>query len=183
MKRQYKILAGLLIAGTVVGAAFAQGRGGCDGMGPMGMQGGQNGPMGRHAAMKFDPAQRAERHLDMLKAEIKPTPAQEPLWQAFAEKSKEQAGKGLQAFKNQQADTKLTAPERMAQMQTMLEGRLAAMKDVSDSFNRLYAALSPEQKQAADRYAARMGHGGMAERQRGPGRGPGAPAAGTASQG
>ena len=185
MKRSHKILAGLVLAGTLSGVALAQGRGGCDAYGSMGMgMMGQGGPMGRHASMQFDPAQRAEQHMDFMKYQLKITAAQEPLWTAFAEKMKAQAGKGWQAMQNQQANAKLTAPERMAQMQSMLEERLAAMKDVHESFNRLYAALTPEQQQAADKFAARMGHGGMGGMQRSPARGPaGAPAAGAAPQG
>lgn len=173
MKRSHKIVAGLIIAGTLSGVALAQGRGGCDGMGSMGMMG-QAGPMGRHVAMKFDPAQRAERHLEMMKAVIRPTPAQEPLWQAYAEKMQAQVSKGWQAMQNQPANAKLTAPERMAQMQSILEERLAAMKSVHESFSRLYAALTPEQQQATDLFAARMGRGGMAGMQRGPAQAPAA---------
>jgi len=176
MKRSHKIIAGLIVAGTLSGVALAQGRGGCDGMGMMG----QGGAMGRHAAMKFDPAERAEQRLDYLKYQLKITAAQEPLWSAFAEKMKAGAGKGMQALQGQAADAKLTAPERMARMQSLMEERLAALKGVSESFNRLYAALTPEQQQIADRHAARMGKGGMAGMQRGPA---GAPAPAATPQG
>lgn len=172
MKRNHKIIAGLIIAAGISGTAIAQGRPGCDGMGPMG-----NGPMGdqmgRQASMKFDPAARAERHLGMLKSQINPTKEQEPLWQAYADKMKEHAGKGRQAFQAQTADEKLTAPERMAKMQTLMEERLVAMKGVHESFGRLYAVLTPEQKAKADQFAANMGQG-MGRRgggMGGPGRG------------
>ena len=127
--------------------------------------------------MKVDPAQRAERRLEMLKVQLKLTAQQEPLWQAFAEKAKSEAGRGMQAMRNQVADPKLTAPERMAQRQEMMQAHLTAMTGVHESFNRLYDALTPEQKTVADQLAARMGPmgagmgpqgGGMP---RGPGRG------------
>lgn len=159
MKRSHKIVAGLILAGTLSGVALAQGWGGCEG----------KGPMGRHAAMKFDPAERAEQRLDYLKYQLKITAAQEPLWNAYAGKLKAQAGKGMQAMRDQ-ADARLAAPERMAKMQAVMEEHLAAMKDVHESFGRLYAALTPEQQQLADSYVARMGKGGM---QRGPARGAG----------
>ena len=179
MKRNHSIIASLIVAATFSGVALAQGGMGPGmgaGMGPCGGMG-QGGPMARQASMKVDPAQRAEQRLDMLKGQLKLTPAQEPLWLAFAEKAKSEAGKGMQAMRNQAADSKLTAPERMAQRQDMMQAHLAAMTGVHESFNRLYDALTPEQKAVADQQAARMGPmgagmgpkgGGMP---RGPGRG------------
>lgn len=166
MKRTHKIIAGLILAAGIGSVAFAQGgRGGwgCDGSGPMGMgsMGGQGGPMGRQAAMKFDPAQRTERHLAMLKYQLNITDAQEPLWQAYEQKLKAEAGKGFQAMRGQTVDANLTAPERMAKMQSLMEERLVAMKGVHENFNRLYAGLTPEQRKIADLHAAQMGKGGM----------------------
>jgi len=172
MKRNHKIIAGLIIAAGISGAAIAQGRSGCDGMGPMGT-GPMGGQMGRPASMKFDPAARAEHHLEMLKGSLKLTKEQEPLWQAYAEKMRAEAGKGRQAFQSQAADEKLTAPERMTKMQTLMEERMVAMKGVHESFGRLYAVLTPEQKATADQHVARMGQG-MGRRgggMGGPGRG------------
>jgi hypothetical protein len=168
MKRNHKIIAGLIIAAGISGAAIAQGRSGCDGMGPMGNgpMGGPGGQMGRQASMKFDPAARAERRLDLFKGQLKLTPQQEPLWQAFAEKAKGEAGKGRQAFQAQAADEKLTAPERMAKRQAMMQEHLTAMSGVNESFKRLYETLTPEQKALADQHVAGMGRG-----MGGPGRG------------
>lgn len=173
MKRTHKILASLtLIAATSIsGFAIAQagpqaqGGWGCNGMGPMGMgpmagQMGQMGPRGMRAGMRMDPALRAERRLEFFKGELKLTPEQEPLWQAFAEKAKSEAGKGFKAMRDQSADANLTAPERMAKMQKLMQERVDAMAGVHDSFNRLYGALTPEQKKIADLHAAQMGPGG-----------------------
>lgn len=161
MKRNHKIVAGLIVAATLSGAAIAQGGRGCDGMGPMGMgpMVGQGSQMGRQVSMKFDPAVRVERHLGMLKEQLKLSSEQEPLWLAFAEKAKGEAGKGMRAMREQAADEKLTAPERMAKMQAVMQERLTAMSGVHESFNRLYAALTPEQKTVADQHANRMGRG------------------------
>ena len=174
MKRTHKILAGLIVAAGISGFAIAQpgpqGQGGwgCNGMRPMGngpmagMQGqGGPGPRGMRAGMRFDPALRAERHLSFLKSELKLTAEQEPLWQTFAEKAKSEAGKGMQAMRDQAADASLTAPERMAKMQSLMQARVNAMAGVHDSFNQLYAALTPEQKKLADQHAAQMGTGRM----------------------
>jgi protein CpxP len=158
MKTNRKILAGLILAAGIGGVAIAQpgmgmkGGYGCDGM----------GKMGRHAAMKYDPeqhAQRQTRHLEALKAELKITAAQEPLWQAFAEKMQAKSGKGMQSMRDA-ADAKLSAPERMAKMQSQMEAHLLTMKGVSESFGRLYAALTPEQQAVADQHAAMMGKAG-----------------------
>jgi Spy/CpxP family protein refolding chaperone len=183
MKRNHKIIAGLIIAAGISGAAIAQGRAGCDGMGPMGNgpMGGPGGQMGRQASMKFDPAARAEQRLDMFKGQLNLTKDQEPLWQAFAEKAKAEAGKGMQTMRAQPADEKLTAPERMAKMQAMMQGRLTAMTSINESFNRLYAVLTPEQKATADQHAARMGPG-MGGRGGRPGPGMGGPGRGIPPQ-
>lgn len=187
MKRTHKIIAGLIVAAGISGLAIAQtgpqaqGGWGCNGMGPMGTgpmagQMGQGGPGGMRASMRMDPAQRAERHLGFLKDQLKLTPEQEPLWQAFAEKAKAEAGKGFQAMRDQAADANLSAPDRMAKMQTLMQERVNAMSGVHDSFNRLYAALTPEQKKIADQQAAQMGPGskggmgGRAGGRMGPGR-------------
>lgn len=166
MKRTYKILAGLIMAAGIGGVALAQG-------GPRGTGWNADGAMGRHVTMKSDPVQRVERHLAMLKYQINVTDAQEPLWQAYAQKMKAEAGKGMQALRTQSVDEKLSAPERMAKMQSLMEERLVAMRGVHESFNHLYAALTPEQKAKADQFAADMGSGrkgGRGGRHGGPGR-------------
>lgn len=203
MKRTHNILAGLIIAAGISGIAIAQtgpqaqAGWGCNGMGPMGMgpmagqmgQMGQMGPKGMRAGMRMDPGQRAASRLEFFKGELKLTPDQEPLWQAFSAKAQAEAGKGYQAMRAQAADANLTAPERMAQMQKLMQERVDAMAGVHESFNRLYGALTPEQKKIADQHAAQMGpggKGGMGGGRMGPaGYGPGRmmPPAPPASQG
>jgi protein CpxP len=102
----------------------------------------------RDAARRHDGTRRPRRTAPgRLKGDLKLTAPQEPLWQAYADKVKAEAGKGMQAMRqNMQGDKSVPAPERMAQMQTMMKERLAAMESVHESFNRLYAALTPEQK-------------------------------------
>lgn len=181
MKRNHTIIAGLIVAATFSGVALAQ-----VGMGPMGMgpgmgPGGQmgmgpgmghGGPMARQASMKVDPALRAERRLEMFKFQLKLTPQQEPLWQAYAE-SMLDSGKAMRAMRDQPVDAKLTAPERMAQQQSMMQARLNVMTGAHENFNRAYAVLTPEQKAVADQYVARMGQGMAGPRGGGMPRGPG----------
>jgi hypothetical protein len=173
MESSKSIFVSIVAAGILGTTAFAwaqpgagPGPGGCA-MGPMQGMGGQ-GMM--RSGMKFDPAARAEQHLTWLKSELKPTAQQEPLWNAFAEKAKAEAGKGMRAMRDKAQDEKLTAPERMAQMNAIMKERLAAHEAVTDSFKRLYDSLTPEQKKVADLHMSRMAAMGP-----GP-RGPGGPA-------
>ena len=168
MESQKTIFASIVAAGILGTTAFAwaqpdkEGPEGCD------MRHGRPGMM--KSSMKFDPAARAEQRLARLKAEIKPTAEQEPLWNAFAEKATAQAGKGMRAMLENARDEKLTAPERMARMNEAMKERLAANEAVTDSFKRLYDHLTPEQKQVADKQMSRMGRGERgAGRRHGPG--------------
>lgn len=166
MKRTHKIVAGLLLAAGIGSVTLAQ---------AYGPGGGQPGamPMGRHAALHADPAQRAEQRLNHLKDQLKITAAQEPLWQAYEQKVKAEAGKGLQARQALAGDASLSAPERMAKKQNLLQERVNAMAGANASFNRLYEALTPEQKKVADQYAAQTAAGakkGMGGSRMGPGR-------------
>ena len=153
MNRKNTIVAGFLAASAVFfGIAYAQGPG-CDSDGKPGMKRSsmQQGGM-------MDPSARVEQRLARFKTELKLTAAQEPLWQAFADKSKAEAGKGMQAMRDSMKDDKpLSAPERMAQMQSSMKDRVAAMESVNESFNRLYAGLTPEQKAAADKHFSAAG--------------------------
>lgn len=162
------VIAGFIAAGAVAfGVAHAQG----PGCGPDGMPGMKGGGMQRGGMM--EPGARAEQRLTRLKAEIKPTGEQEALWQAYADKVKAEAGKGMQAMRqNMQGDKPLPAPERMAQMEGMMKERLAAMQSVHESFNRLYAALTPEQKAAADKHYSMAGRHPQGGGRGGPRQGP-----------
>lgn len=149
MKTRTRIFAAMAAVGIMgVGAlAIAQPGGGCDGR--MGMM-----------SVRFDPAARADQHLARLKADLKLTATQEPLWQAFAEKAKSEAGKGFTAMRENSQDLGLSAPDRMAKRTEIMKDRVAAMESVNATFRPLYESLSVEQKRVADIYAARIGHGG-----------------------
>lgn len=167
MNYKNTIVVGFLAASAAFfGVAYAQGMGGmggpggCDGAGPR-----KAGMMREGMPGAMDPA----RRLDQLKGELKITAQQEPVWQAFADQTKGSMGKGMAAMRdNKLADEKLSAPERMAKMQTLMKERVAAMESANDAFKRLYAALSPEQQAAADAHFSRMGQHGHGQR---PGRG------------
>lgn len=167
MNRNTTVITGFIaISAMFFGVAHAQGTG-CPGEGKPGMQRSsmQGGMM--------EPGARVEQRLGRFKSELKLTAQQEPLWQAFADKSKAEAGKGMQAMRERMKDDKpVSAPERMAQMQGMMKDRIASMESVHESFTRLYATLTPEQKAAADRHfsaAGRHQHGGPGREGRGGG--------------
>ena len=176
MKRRNLMMVAVAVAGIGgLGGAFAQG-GGCGPDGRMGMKSGmmQGGPMQGGA---MEPGARAEQHLSRLKEQLKLSSQQEPLWQAFAEKSRAEAEKGFKAMRDRASpDKSIPAPERMAQMQAAMKDRLASMETVNESFKRLYADLSPEQKAMADKHFSAMGKGRNGPGRGGPrGEGPGAP--------
>ena len=151
MKLNSKTVAGLLATTTIafgIAAQAAEPGSGCEKMGP--------GMMQERMKMMGDPAARAEQHITKLKSELKITPAQEPLWQAFAEKVKANAGQGMKAMREKGKET-MPAPERMAQMIAMMKERTAALESVSEPFKRLYDALTPEQKVIADKHGV-FGH-------------------------
>ncbi len=152
MNRRNTLIAGFLAASAVFfGVAYAQGPG-CD---PDGRPGIKRSAMQRGM---MDPGARVEQRLSRLKADLKITGQQEPLWQAFAEKSKNESGKGMQAMRERmQGDKPLSAPERLAQMQGLMKERVTAMESVNESFTRLYAALTPEQQAAADKHFSKVG--------------------------
>lgn len=151
MKSSSKIVVTIVAAGMLVmgaAAVAASGTGDCAGGRWMGHD-------GVHGA-RLDPAARAEQRLARLKTELKITPEQEPLWQAFADKVGSEAGKGFEAMRAQAKDESLTAPERLARATDNMKQRLAAMESIGDAFNRLYQGLTPEQRKLADERADRM---------------------------
>lgn len=174
MNTTHKILAGFLaVSATMFGIAHAQGVGpgqgqGCDGPGSMRSAMMSKSDRGDMAKMM---SQRADQRLESLRRELKVTEQQQPLWQAFSEKTKSEMGKGMTTMQDG-VDTKLSAPERMEKMQSSMKDRLTAMESVNDSFKRLYATLSPEQKTIADAHFAKASHGMRGDRfgdKRGPG--------------
>ena len=140
---------GILSVGAI---AFAQpAPGGCDG---------RAGLMRSHMRdMTADPAAFADRRLERLKTDLKITEQQAPLWQDFADKTRNQAGKGMQAMRAQTQDLTLSAPDRMTKVTEVLRQRLAAMEALNESFKRLYASLSVDQQRVADIHAAQLGRG------------------------
>jgi hypothetical protein len=100
-----------------------------------------------------------EQRLARFQADLKLTPAQEPLWQEFAEQARAKAGKGMRAMRDTMQDPSLSAPDRMERRAAAMREQVAAMEATHAKFKRLYDALTPDQKRVADTHAARMGPG------------------------
>ncbi|NNM70263.1 MAG: hypothetical protein HKM00_09945, partial [Gallionella sp.] len=55
-------------------------------------------------------------------------------------------------------DQPQTAPERFDRHIELMRARLASFENMDEALKQLYAALTPEQKAAADRHFAKMHH-------------------------
>jgi periplasmic protein CpxP/Spy len=138
--------------GMGMGPGFGMGMG--PGFGPgMGM-GPWHGPMAG-----VDPAV-VDSRLGDFKAQLKITPTQEAAWQAFAGAAKDQAA-SMHALHAKMLDAAGSAPERMNQRTELMRQHSMAMTKMTDAFNALYAALTPEQKAIADQHGGPIAHRGM----------------------
>lgn len=139
-----------------------------------GRMGGPAGPMGGGmpgmAGMRRGPMaqfHRIEGQLAFVRAELRITDAQAPLWNAFADAVRTQSGRLREAVGSaiQAADQPATAPQIAERRMAHLSLQLEAMRAVSAALGPLYAALSDEQKRTADELMAehvrgmRMGMG------------------------
>ena len=147
------LVAGVTLAAATAVLADAEHRTG-HGMGHgMGM-GHDHGTMDQ-----ADRSARVESHLSDMKAQLKITAAQEPVWQAFTAAAKQRAA-DMQAMHARMQQDSGNAADRMAQHSAAMQQRGAAMAAMSNAFNTLYAALTPEQKAIADQSFGKMEHRG-----------------------
>lgn len=109
-----------------------------------------------------DPAQRAQRHAERLRAILQLRPDQEPALRAFVsalQPSPEQLQR-REAWRAERAQGQtLTTPQRLERMQARMAERQANFARRADATKRFYAQLSPAQQRAFD--ALPHGHGGM----------------------
>ncbi|MGQ0676708.1 MAG: Spy/CpxP family protein refolding chaperone [Rhodospirillales bacterium] len=127
---------------------------------------------------------RIDGRLAFLKAELKITSAQEPLWAAFEKTMRDNAGEMKTRVETMQAARKKAfeerkkaadeakaagkeppaivrpgAVERMERMQELAKVRMERQAKLLTAFKPLYAALGDEQKKIADELFARHGQG------------------------
>jgi hypothetical protein len=176
MNIKSKHVAALLAASALSFGITANAQQPGPGMGPGGGMGPGPG-MGPGGCPMMDGGQmkggaRMEQHLAQFKSQLKITPQQEPLWQAFSDKAKAGMEQGKGHWQEMQQAK--TAPERMNLMLEHMKQRTAAMEGANDAFKRLYDALTPDQKTVADKhqpFGDQMGGKGGGMRGRGPGGG------------
>lgn len=115
---------------------------------PMMAQMGQGGMMGMMMRM----GDHVEGRIAFLRAELRITEAQVPLWNAFAEALRANARKmgEMQQAMMGQAAAPMTLPQRIAQHETMVTAHLEAFRAMRTAVQPLYAALSDDQKRIAD---------------------------------
>jgi len=132
--------------------------------GGMGMMGGMSmmgsPEMGRMMSMMHGggmmlgmPQKHLEGRIAFLKAELKITAPQEPLWTRFAEalRSTASTNTGMMAMmKPAQGTPAQGAPEMLGQYLQMLTQRAEAVRALKAALDPLYAGFSAEQRKAAD---------------------------------
>ena len=118
-----------------------------------------------------------EGHLAFLKTRLQITDAQTPLWNAYEDAvratmaAREEARPAPPNSQGGQQAPPPTALERLNRQQQMLAAQTQHLQTLSSALQPLYAALSAEQREIADRILAAPARQRMA--QMGPGQGPG----------
>ncbi|MCL4765543.1 MAG: Spy/CpxP family protein refolding chaperone [Hyphomicrobiaceae bacterium] len=167
------LLPSLLALSLIMGAATqvtAQQRG--PGWGMMGGQGMMGGfgwgmPMGRGMGMGMgncpmwgstDTPAFAEGRVAFLKAELAITDAQSSAWDTYANALKRNLESMQGMRQTMLAASQAKSPvERLDAHITVMEGRLATLKDIKAPLEALYAALNDAQKKKADDLLTGMG--------------------------
>jgi hypothetical protein len=128
--------------------------GGYGGMGP--------GMMGSAQAMCAAMTGHIDGRLAYIKAELKITQAQEPLWDAYARAARENGNTMLAhctAMMSQRGASTASLPDRLDQHERLMAAQLEAVRAMNKALKPLYAALSDSQKKTADELF--WGHMGM----------------------
>jgi len=143
------MVAALTILGASAGgfAYAARGDGSCDGRQAMsGKAPGEN--MG----------QRMGQRLEQLRGELKLRPEQETAWKSWTGQMQEKMAKMQASRPDFDAMSKLSAPERMAQMLERQKARQQDMESGLASLRDFYGKLDPEQQKVFDRFQPFGGH-------------------------
>jgi len=137
---------------------WGRGMMGYDGMGPGMMSQGGMGP-GMMGSGGFGPAMcgamasHVDGRLAYLKAELKITEAQEPLWKAYAAAARDNAN-GMLArcttMMNPKGAAGLSLPDRLDLHEQFMAAQLDSLRAMNKALKPLYAALSEDHKKTAD---------------------------------
>ena len=129
-----------------------------------GTQGGTRGGMGSRAAPAGElspllaPVSAAEQlriRLSELEEDLKLTPAQRPAWQTYADLMRRLADDVARARGPGRFPTG-TGAQQLDSLADTARNRLAAVEDIVDAGKRLYAILTPAQRDIADARVARV---------------------------
>ena len=165
------IMSTLVVAGMAIAAPFSMAQ-------TANPASGEQAQRSRHGKQNFRlPSERVEARLAHLKTALKITDAQQTQWDAFANVKRKQA-QGADARIKARHDKKATRTEHQhATAIEQLEYRQQRMVMASERMGELlavqkplYAALSPEQQQLADKVLAGRRDGGKRGGHRGHGR-------------
>lgn len=166
MKARNRII-GLFLAATMACAAaeaLAQFRGGIPGGGAYPGGGGSRGsrggsgdanrdqrpPFEQRPGLQEDAVSLSEFRLEMLRADLKPSPEQEPYWKSFADKVSALAADISRERGRLQATTQMKALQRIEQSVDVARNRLTALEDIATAAKALHGRLAPEQQLIAD---------------------------------
>jgi hypothetical protein len=156
----------LVMATTIVGAANAQDQSQQQdpwngwmmrawGHGVMGYGGPGSWMMGRgdfNQAMCSVMPNHIEGRLAYIKAELKITEGQEPLWSAYAAAARDNANamRAHCTIMSRRSGSAASLPDRLEQHEQLMAAQLDAVRAMDKLLKPLYAALSDSQKQTAD---------------------------------
>jgi hypothetical protein len=136
--------------GNMMGAMVHRGMMGPGGMGPGMMDWSQSGQ-----AMCSAMASHIDGHLAFIKAELKITQDQESLWSGYAAAARDNANAMIahcttMMSQRGSGSSKVSLPDRLDQHEQFMAAQLDALRSMNKALKPLYAALSDNQKQAAD---------------------------------
>lgn len=127
-------------------------------MGPGMMGYGRSGPGmmrwgGSGPSMCSAMAGHIEGRLAFVKAELKITPAQEPLWNTYAAAARDSANTMLArctTMVSQRGNASVSLPDRLDQNEQLMTAQVNALRAVNAALKPFYAAWSDSQKKSAD---------------------------------
>lgn len=141
-RRALLALPALALAAAPALAQFGGRRGGGDGN--------RRGGADREAseATRMDPGDQVRMQIAQVRATLKLSPEQAPLWQAYEDRLLALLDDLSRGFSAPPGEGALKQIDRRVDV---ARNRLAALEDISDAARRLYGGLSAEQQQTADR--------------------------------
>ncbi len=127
----------------------------------------ESGARGERLANMMSPSTaHVEGRIAFLKAELKITDAQQPLWNAVADAMRNHT-KSMATISGESTGT---LPERIAALEKVTAARLNAVHKLKAAVTPLYAALTDEQKKVADELKPDLGDRSTCEEAQGRGR-------------